>query len=132
MNEGTTGWFISKIHEVSVEALEVLKDILKALGGTTNAEAWESGRVLVEADDEPKQLPSIIIPDGMHLVVSALPDNAHEIYISHSKDTCSDENRRRGLSKEGGVELRINSADLVWVIGRKDDGVSWVCERRLR
>ena len=128
----STGKNIESILDISKKAFVTLKEILSALGGSENADAWECGRVLVKENDKPVQLPPIPIPKGMRVVVSALPTNTSAIYTSYSKETCTDESRRRNMSKEGGIGLRVKNANMVWIIGSANNGVGWVCEKEIR
>lgn len=128
----STGKNIADILEVAKKSFLVFKDILVALGGSQNADAWECGRVLIVETDKPVQLPPVLIPNGMKVVVSALPTNVSAVYASYSKKTCSDISRRRNMSKEGGIGLRVKNANMVWITGDAADGVGWVCEKEVR
>lgn len=118
----TLGTLTAKIYEV-------LEEILLALGGAENAVDWDHDHCRIATPGEPKQLSPMLIPDGMMVVVRALPDNAGSVYVGKSKDLVKNADKRIALEKKDFVRLRVQNTNLIWVdAATANDGVDFWCE----
>jgi len=113
---------------VALEIRDLLKDILAALGGG-NTGSWNHGRCVVSTPGEPQRLPPMHIPDGMHVVVRALPRNTGSVYIGRNSQAVLDPDRRIELTPKDFVRMRLTNTNLIWVDAEKDgEGVDFWCE----
>jgi len=115
--------------EVIVEMRDLLQQILASLGGAENAVDWDHDHCRIATPGEPKQLSPMLIPDGMEVVVRALPDNAGDVYVGKSKDLVKNAKKRITLEKKDFVRMRVQNTNMIWVdaaIGT--EGVDHFCE----
>lgn len=103
------------VGELTAEIRDLLKDILEALGGVENADAWDSEHRVVDEPGTPKQLPLYAVPAGYTLVIKAMPDNTDNIYLGQSKETALSAVKRVTLQPNESTGLRIKNANLVWI-----------------
>jgi len=115
--------------EVIVEIRDLLQQILASLGGAENAVEWDHDHCRIATPGEPKQLSPMLIPDGMEVVVRALPDNTGDVYVGKSKDLVKNVNRRIALEKKDHTRMRVQNTNLIWVDAEVGtEGVDYWCE----
>ena len=79
-----------------------------------NQASWEVNVYTILSNGTGQNLPSRIVPNGMMLVVRAQPDNAGNIYLSHSKAGAESANNRIQLAAGQAITLHVANADVVW------------------
>ena len=115
--------------EVIVEIRDLLQQILASLGGAENAVDWDHDHCRIATPGEPKQLSPMLIPDGMEVVVRALPGNTGDVYVGKSKDLVKNANRRIALEKKDHTRMRVQNTSLIWVDAAiATEGVDYWCE----
>ena len=115
--------------EVIVEIRDLLQQILASLGGAENAVDWDHDHCRIATPGEPKQLSPMLIPDGMEVVVRALPGNTGDVYVGKSKDLVKNANRRIALEKKDHTRMRVQNTSLIWVDAEvATEGVDYWCE----
>jgi len=114
---------------VLVEIRDLLKEILASLGGAENAVDWDHDHCRIATPGEPKQLSPMLIPNGMMVVVRALPDNEGDVYVGKSRDLVKNVDKRIALAAKDYVRMRVQNTNLIWVdaaVGT--EGVDYWCE----
>lgn len=115
--------------EVIAEMRDLLKEILASLGGAENAVDWDHDHCRIAAPGEPKQLPPMLIPDGMEVVVRAMLDNAGYVYVGKSKDQVKNVDKRIALERKDHTKMRVQNTNLIWVDAAiATEGVDYWCE----
>jgi len=115
--------------EVIVEIRDLLQQILASLGGAENAVDWDHDHCRIATPGEPKQLSPMLIPDGMEVVVRALPGNTGVVYVGKSKDLVKNANKRIALEKKDHTRMRVQNTSLIWVDAEVGtEGVDYWCE----
>jgi len=111
------------------EIRDLLQQILASLGGAENAVDWDHDHCRIATPGEPKQLSPMLIPDGMEVVVRALPGNTGDVYVGKSKDLVKNANRRIALEKKDHTRMRVQNTSLIWVDAAiATEGVDYWCE----
>ena len=119
--------------EVFVEIRDLLQEILASLGGAENAVDWDHDHCIIATPGEPKQLSPMLIPDGMEVVVRALPKNAGDVYVGKSKDLVKNVNKRIELEKKDHTNMRVQNTNMIWVDAAiAGEGVDYWCEIKPR
>jgi len=119
--------------EVFVEIRDLLKEILASLGGAENAVDWDHDHCRIATPGEPKQLSPMLIPDGMEVVVRALPGNTGDVYVGKSKDLVKNVNKRIALAAKDFTRMRLQNTNLIWVDAAiAGEGVDYWCEIKPR
>jgi len=119
--------------EVFVEIRDLLKEILASLGGAENAVDWDHDHCRIATPGEPKQLSPMLIPDGMDVVVRALPSNDGDVYVGKSKDLVKNTGKRIVLEKKDFTRMRVQNTNLIWVDAAiAGEGVDYWCEIKPR
>jgi len=115
--------------EVFVEIRDLLQEVLASLGGAENAVDWDHDHCRIATPGEPKQLSPMLIPDGMMVVVRALPGNTGDVYVGKSKTLVKNPDKRIALAAKDYVRMRVQNTNLIWVdaaVGT--EGVDYWCE----
>lgn len=109
--------------------LETLQEILASLGGAENAVDWDHDHCRIATPGEPKQLSPMLIPDGMMVVVRALPGNKGWVYVGKSREQVKNVDKRIALEKKDFVRLRVQNTNLIWAdAASATEGVDFWCE----
>jgi len=119
--------------EIFVEIRDLLKEILASLGGAENAVDWDHDHCRIATPGEPKQLSPMLIPDGMDVVVRALPSNTGNVYVGKSRDQVKNVDKRITLERKDHIWMRVANTNLIWVDAAvAGDGVDYWCEIKPR
>jgi len=80
-----------------------------------NQSSWEVNVYTILSSGTGQQLSEMIVPNGMMLVIRAHPDNAGNVYLSHSKTGAeSGVPGRVQLAAGQAITLHVANADVVW------------------
>jgi hypothetical protein len=71
----------------------------------------------------PVQLTSLVIPDGIDLVLRAkLPNANAKLYVANSSANCLDATKRIELKTGESLGFTINNANLIWIDSSVNNG----------
>jgi hypothetical protein len=71
----------------------------------------------------PVQLPNLVIPDSVDLVLRAkLPNSSAKIYVANSSLNCADATKRMELKTGESIGLTITNANLVFIDSSVNNG----------
>lgn len=94
-----------------------------------NLNDFNTGQTLVPIPGTAVQLPNTLIPDGVSLVIKALPGNAGRVYIGHTAVDAQTPALAYSLGPNEHVELSITNANLVYLDAAiANEGVEIVME----
>jgi len=111
------------------EIRDLLEKILSSLGGAKNADNWDHDHCTIGEPGTPKRLPPMKIPNGMEVVVRALPKNTGSVYIGRSKQMVLNPDKRIELAPKDYTRLRVSDTSLIWVdADNPDEGIDFWCE----
>lgn len=112
------------------DTLKRVRDALEALQGTNgNWPNLETGQDTVTTAGTPVQLnggTSLSVPDGATVSVTALPNNAGNIYVG---DDTVDSDTGDVLTADSSLSIPVTDVANIWIdADNAGEGVSWITE----
>ena len=113
---------MTTLRDIAIEARDILLDILSALRGEVteeglpeNAPSWNNEHLTVATPGTAVQIPHFRIYPECKIVVRAMADNDHNVFIGNSKSSAVDPNRRITLQANESTDLKIRNGNLIWL-----------------
>lgn len=97
---------------------------------TRNRPGWDHGHMDVVSAGTAVQLPNVVVPEGLELVVRAKPGNTDDIYTGKSKAEASRAASKITMSPGEAIKLKVVNANLVYVDAAvSGEGVEYFVEK---
>lgn len=82
-----------------------------------NADGIQTANVPIVAANKAYQLPRMVIPDGMKLLIKSLPGNGGYIYVAGNEPESTDPTKAWPLQPGEFIAFAVKTADSVYVSG---------------
>ena len=85
--------------------------------GWPNAESIQNASIPITITGKAYQLPDMVIPDGMAVLIKSQPTNGGFIFVAPSAPEAIDRTRSYPLQPGEFIEYKVKNAKAIWVSG---------------